>query len=495
MRALLILSVGLALVPALAKEVPVEPGRRESERAVKQGVDPELQKRIDQAIGKAKAFLLGRTAKTPGMLRKQAAELKARVKHSGSGKEKQAAERKALALLRCAAALEAGREPQGADAKVAEGIVPTSRYGPGEDALVGLALVQAGVPPSDPVVQAIWKGQSAADDPRATYTAAVQLMFADAMMHAPCGEAWPPPESRDAVLAWIRERAERLAAGCDGGAWTYGGQDRGKRGYSVGEAPAIGSKALERAAVPQGAHDFSNSQYAVLGLKAAALCGVRPEGAEGMWRMVVQQFLTAQEAKGQEVMLKVLPERPRPGSLASYEKGWEETASGERRRRARARGWGYLRKKATTHTMTAAGLTALLVGRSELDLKPEEAARVDEAVCDGLAWMQLNWEGNGISGWGGGVGGTDLGGWVNSYLVYGLERLGVLGVLRTVGGHDWYAEGARRLVETQGKAGAWEGGYGDRIDTAFCLLFLCRGTRGEYAEPAYEVGEVEPAKP
>ncbi len=506
----LLLTSILASPPQDPKEV--DPDRRKSERAVKGILDPALQQQVDRAIATAKKYLLSlrslKEAKPiPNSLteelRSEARRLRKESQGYTNGKQKKEAERKAQALLRCAEALEAGRAPEEDDRKFLKIPAATpppssiSPFGPGGEALVGLALIQSGVPPSDPVVTEIWKrqaGKPIVDSPDSTYTAAVQLMFADVMMHAPCGEAWPSPDSKKAVLDWIRQRAEALASGCDGGAWTYTWGKAAVRGYAVEEEWAIDSKPLLEASVPQGPYDFSNSQYAILGLKAAALCGIRPEGSERMWRIVLQQFLTAQEHEGPGVELRIAPEKARPGSLKSYEHGWENVESGDRQRKAWARGWGYVRSgMPTTHTMTAAGLTALLVARSELRLTPVESERVDEAVRDGLAWMQLRWEGNGLSGRGGAAGGGDLGGVVNSYLVYGLERMGVLGAIRKIGGHDWYAEGAKRLVETQGTDGSWNadapGGYGPEIDTAFCLLFLCRGTREEFGKPSYEVGE------
>ena len=111
-------------------------------------------------------------------------------------------------------------------------------------------------------------------------------------------------------------------------------------------------------------------------------------------------------------------------------------------------------------------------------LTPKGSEKVDEGVRDGLAWMQENWiKVLGQSG----------------YMIYGLERMGVLGSLKSVGGHDWYVEGAESLLKSQRPEGSWQGGYTLPVETSLCLLFLTRGTREAYARPSYEVGDVPEA--
>ena len=166
-------------------------------------------------------------------------------------------------------------------------------------------------------------------------------------------------------------------------------------------------------------------------------------------------------------------------------------------RDAKARGWGYVslgihgafkhpliqaaHERGSYATMSAAGLTALLVAKSELELKPGEKALVDQGIRDGLAWFQANWSLP-----------------CEGYLLYGVERLGVLGNLHSLGDHSWYPEGAEVLVDAQAGDGRWSGSrYGPGVETAFGLLFLCRGTRSAYALSSYEVSEspaVPPAK-
>lgn len=65
------------------------------------------------------------------------------------------------------------------------------------------------------------------------------------------------------------------------------------------------------------------------------------------------------------------------------------------------------------------------------------------------------------------------------YYLAGLERAGTLGGLRFLGTHDWYREGADELLHSQDRlTGSWIGTGVEtdaRIATSFALLFLARG--------------------
>ena len=57
------------------------------------------------------------------------------------------------------------------------------------------------------------------------------------------------------------------------------------------------------------------------------------------------------------------------------------------------------------------------------------------------------------------------------YTLYGVERIGVASGLKYFGDLDWYAEGARWLLDKQSK----DGGWGSTENTCFALLFLSTG--------------------
>jgi hypothetical protein len=68
------------------------------------------------------------------------------------------------------------------------------------------------------------------------------------------------------------------------------------------------------------------------------------------------------------------------------------------------------------------------------------------------------------------------------YYLYALERVGRMTGRRFIGGHDWYREGAERLLEMQDNfQGFWAGvGFGEddrNVTTSFALLFLAKGKR------------------
>ena len=86
------------------------------------------------------------------------------------------------------------------------------------------------------------------------------------------------------------------------------------------------------------------------------------------------------------------------------------------------------------------------------------------ALRDALAWLEEYFD-IGVNPFRGGA-------WWEYYL-FNLERVGVLLDQRYVGTHDWYQEGAERLLAVQDAGGRFGGGV---VNTAFALLFLKRAT-------------------
>lgn len=62
----------------------------------------------------------------------------------------------------------------------------------------------------------------------------------------------------------------------------------------------------------------------------------------------------------------------------------------------------------------------------------------------------------------------------NLYLLWSLERVGVLYGMDRIGGVDWYAGGSDYLCGVQAPDGTWAGEYGADVDTSFAVLFLCK---------------------
>lgn len=183
--------------------------------------------------------------------------------------------------------------------------------------------------------------------------------------------------------------------------------------------------------------DLSNTQYAVLGLRAAQAIGVEIDRA--VWAKVASCIGAEQEAYG-------------GFSYSTRGRGlW---------------GDGYA-------SMTAAGIAVLAICKhnlgadrsQDLDLKLERAWQ----------WFDRNKAaiGSPTERW-------------SLYCHYGLERAAILCDKTKVGDVDWYEKGARMLVDRQLGGGGWtsetdgytgttlDRGRGHGVPTAFAVLFLRR---------------------
>jgi len=218
--------------------------------------------------------------------------------------------------------------------------------------------------------------------------------------------------------------------------------------------------------------DLSSTQLATLALYSAHQLGkqVKPE----VWADIATFTLDCQEEDG--------PEHPRhdPGLHAD---GYVAPTD-------RARGFCYIRGSAArlegqpTGAMTGCGIANLLMARDVLRestkgkrllKKLELESRIDEAVFDGLAWLDRNW-----SSFENPPRPTAQ---YHIYYLYSLERAMDLLGKELVGKHLWYRDGAEAILERQirGEHGVhWETKTThppyDLLDTCFALLFLKRAT-------------------
>jgi hypothetical protein len=198
--------------------------------------------------------------------------------------------------------------------------------------------------------------------------------------------------------------------------------------------------------------DNSNTQYALLGLNAASEAGI------------------------------VIPAEVWIAARRHWE--WCQNADG---------GWGYTGHQPSTSSMTAAGISSLVITGSRLSHSSEvldgaeikhcgsAEVAIDVPLQRGLEWLTAHFSVHENVGGRRQLGPgfmvvrerpapTDL------YYLYGLERAGRLSGRRFFGTHDWYREGAELLVGLQQReTGAWEGVYGPVISTSFALLFLAKG--------------------
>ena len=197
--------------------------------------------------------------------------------------------------------------------------------------------------------------------------------------------------------------------------------------------------------------DLSNTQYAALGLYAAEAHGHR--ASRDLWT----------------VLAKRLPEYQTPSGSFRY-----STNRGS---------------PLGTGAMTTAGITVLTLALGRVsgnDRDKPYVGRASKALADAWAWLDRRFTAD-----------SDLEGdhafRTNGHLyyLYGIERIAALAGRARIAGRDWYAEGARRLVEMQGSEGLWSA---STVDTCFALLFLRKATSTVTFAPATESGTASPPR-
>ncbi len=191
--------------------------------------------------------------------------------------------------------------------------------------------------------------------------------------------------------------------------------------------------------------DNSNSQFAALALHEAERIGVAVDPET--WRLAADYWRRGQNADGS---------------------------------------WGYYSRSPGTGSMTSAGITSMVITTGKLTEGDAtvEGERVqccgggeneEDAVQRGLAWLARNFSVQRNAG-------MRPSGKYLFYYLYGIERVGRMTARRFIGSHDWYREGAEKLVQDQdGLAGFWKGSVPaedqPQVATALALLFLSKGRR------------------
>lgn len=302
------------------------------------------------------------------------------------------------------------------------------------------ALIHACPDRSDPLLKAGVE-YIATKDPDGTYNAALMaLALADLDAHR--------------YRARLAELAQILCdQQCVNGQWSYGGatgQTRTPPRVPDAPPPDEASGPGDAKKQPKSrieirwsngprpaAGDNSNTQFAILGLRAATEAGC--EIPKQVWQRSLDWYIKAQE---------------QPYGGWGYGAGsayWAMTCSG-------------------TCSVTIC-LRALGKDDGFRDGRPLDV----QLVRNGVDWLDNNWaQLTARMAMKGG------GGWGFYYDMYSLERVGMIVGIEKIGEHDWYAEGSGKLLEVQETDGSW-GGNG--IDTAFAILFLRRATRGYEVSP------------
>jgi len=165
---------------------------------------------------------------------------------------------------------------------------------------------------------------------------------------------------------------------------------------------------------------------------------------------------------------------------------WRQLERTHRKMQTEAGGFGYLPGRRPSASMTAAGLTMLLIAREEIDRNSRRPSpKLREAIQNSINWLDNFY-----------IGPTNTGGneaWLYYYL-YALERISLACGIRHFNGRDWFDEGVEFILERQEpfSAGPQRAGSieGNPVSTAFSLLFLSRGRVPVWATkihvPGYE---------
>lgn len=269
------------------------------------------------------------------------------------------------------------------------------------------------------------------------------------------------PDFKRNVSAEDREQMEILIA------WLAANQNEGNPFYNYHRGGEGGAERF----------DFSNTQYALLGLAAAQRCDIKIP--TGIIKRLVEGTMSYQQQFGPKFK-RVIGYKP-PTDKRKEGKSTYATKPVE------ARGWNYA-SKATWNkyteegnaygSMTTAGLTCLLVGldiahsmdaesfKAEFGNKAAFQAwekAVNESLDCGMAWMEM---------WFSVTRNPNLGKSWYLYYLYGMERVMMMAQVRYLGQFNWYNQGASALVVIQDG----EGGWGNVADTCFALLFLKKGS-------------------
>ncbi len=209
--------------------------------------------------------------------------------------------------------------------------------------------------------------------------------------------------------------------------------------------------------------NLSSTHYALLGLKSAARMGyaVPPD----VWKRAHLVVAAGAVQVGNQVKLDV-----------TWKGGAAET------RTVLPYAWPYYVPvqgqkpwaSTPTSTMVTAALTSIAVCRSEL-LRTKEwtgamETKAEELIWGGLAWIKGNYSIRGSK-----PEGLWWGPAMVYYFLFSLERACVMLEVESIGGHDWYLEGAEVILSWQRGDGHWEGTLNTPVvDTSFALLFLRR---------------------
>jgi hypothetical protein len=331
----------------------------------------------------------------------------------------------------------------------------------GSAGLVGLALLESGVAPSDPALVTITQYVRAnALAQTRTYEISVAIMFLDRL-----GDRIDLPTIQ--FLGF-----QLLAAQTTTGGWTYTGPpDLGELEVNRLQKALYGDNRLKTAPAKNEPKEPLPKAKVPSTQVPVNVPPLHPEAARrAQWLQAefasgrLPALIDADHSNTQFAVLALWITRkhgvPVDKALLQADKRFRSVQNKDG-------GWGYEintgETSATTPPMTCSGLVALAVGRGVQ--RGAASDKLDAVSSAGLKFIE-----NSISK------SQDL--CHNLYFLWSLERVAVIYDLDRVGELDWYKWGSEYLVKSQTKEGSWtNGGYhgaDDEINTAFALLFLNR---------------------
>jgi hypothetical protein len=366
------------------------------------------------------------------------------------------------------------RSPPGAKDYEGDTIAATGMFPTGLTSLALYTLLKCEVSAKDPVIKRGFAAIKAAklDVPHTSYAVSMLLLAvcatADKTKSTKASDKAKPKLTGE-NLAWARKLAEELVAmrkRFKTPVWRYN-----HKGSEKGNPPTGGPT------------DLSATQLATLALFAANRVGVKVPAE--VWEDILSYSLGQQDDDGEALEVKdAKTGKPATHKVRgfSYIKGYEKEGEGT-----------------PTGGMTACGLANVMMARfvlseggakqAEWHARPD-AKKVQDAIYDGLAWLQKNWSAYQNPK-------ERKGGEYRHYWHYALERAMDLIGQQRIGEHFWYNEIGQELINRQDPKGFWKSHTNpydpsEALDTCFSLLFLRRATKGSIPFPSVTGGTEEP---
>jgi hypothetical protein len=303
------------------------------------------------------------------------------------------------------------------------------------DELVLWTYVHGGMPENDPQFQSLLKGILEKPLER-TYNVALTAMVLEEL-------------DRTKYQKRIAQCAQYLVDNqCTNGQWGYGDPSIFAADLILPPLPPK-SKGLRKVPITRkrdglAAGDNSNSQYAMLGLRACHDAGI------------------------------VLP----AATIELAAKWWRESQSRITTVKAPAlapEGWCYGKHEHKPYgSMTVGGIGSLVI----CDYIQGKDAKKDREVANGMEWLAKNFSVAYNPGPYEHARFEENSQHNHLYYLYGLERAAILYGTEQIGTHFWFAKGMQLLIEQQRPDGSWRSASGNELhDTCFAILFLRKATR------------------